>query len=141
MIELPFTGQLTDQQVRRTWRLLEALRSGRYTQGTGKLLSNGMHCCLGVGSEICNLAKKYLEGHIYATFFYLNGKHSGNVPPKEWWISYYGWDYDGLPCKTKDGIKNHYSLYELNDDGWSFDEIADLIEDVFIDKVEHQRAR
>ena len=40
---------LTKQQ-KKEW--LDALKSGKYIRGTGQLLRNGKHCCLGVLAEI-----------------------------------------------------------------------------------------
>lgn len=100
---------------------LDALRSGRYEQGTGWLHYEEDHthkfCCLGV---LCELA--VAEGIIPP------GGPDSTV-----------WDYDGRDCYLppvvaewadidSTGRIKGYSLADMNDEGSSFAEIADVIE-------------
>lgn len=100
-----------NKEIKQKW--LEALRSGRYEQGTGRLRSNhGKYCCLGVLEDVvqpegwlrtggCWKNRDKCSGFIsHATLY------ESNIPPK---VAYY--------------------LMSMNDDsGKTFSEIADWIE-------------
>lgn len=45
-----------DIETKTKW--IEALKSGKYVQGTGQLYRNGKHCCLGVLGEVVGLKIK-----------------------------------------------------------------------------------
>lgn len=47
-------------ELKKTW--IEALRSGKYEQGTHNLKRNGKYCCLGV---LCEIAGKRTEDSFY----------------------------------------------------------------------------
>ena len=107
-------------------RWLEALESGKYNQGIGNLKSNDRYCCLGVACELLGLSQKIEDGMIY--FGYDHSYHSAIMP-------YTSWKLLGL----KDGsgyfeelnidgniIKNR-TLAFLNDSGWTFKQIANVI--------------
>jgi hypothetical protein len=111
------------KELKRVW--VEALRSGKYKQTKGTLhnLNNGGFCCLGVAADVWGLATPEKMG----TFTLW---HEG---PSE--------VYDLLddtvgkaPCTGRDGVERldrHPALregIEMNDDGKSFVEIADMIE-------------
>lgn len=92
-----------------------ALRSGEYTQGQGQLVERHPdtdeligHCCLGVACVIAEQATGvgFVEGEI--------------LPRRvQRWL--------GLRTPAGE-IKGNLALTELNDEGHSFDYIADLIE-------------
>jgi hypothetical protein len=101
---------------------VSALRSGEYKQGVNALRVNDKFCCLGV---LCNLhaqshpkiAKKQLDPE-----YYLGEDKILPESVKDW-----------AGMKSTDGC--FYSddgptdtLVELNDDGATFDEIANIIE-------------
>lgn len=96
-----------------------ALRSGEFKQIKGRLETSNGNCCLGV---LCNLA--LIEGVCDFTKgedinFY--DDRSGLLPPSvmEW-----------AKIKSNNGIiPNKYYLTTLNDEGYSFNEIADIIEE------------
>ena len=101
-------------------RWIAALRSGDYTQQKGSLanLHRTQHCCLGV---LCELAiKEGVEIDTYET-----------VPGFDDECAY-------LPYRVQDwaGIRNRYGqstegdidLMAMNDEGHTFDAIADVIE-------------
>lgn len=111
-------------EVAKIW--VDALRSGEYTQGKQalKFTKGGKwyHCCLGV---LCEL---YDQNHeekleqttdIYAekTIVYFNGEHE--ILPQI--VA----DWAGLGSRK--GI-HVVSLVDLNDNGYSFKEISDVIE-------------
>jgi len=115
-----------DEQIKTEW--LSRLRSGKYIQGKNTLrqpLTDGghAHCCLGV---LCDIFAEDGEGQWDGSNFF------------------YGKD-GGLGLNSGDGIlpenlarkagleanpltRGRASLAELNDDGVSFADIADLIE-------------
>ena len=117
-------------EIRDLW--VEALRSGEYEQGRSALRpEKGRFCCLGVLCDLHSLANKAGEGW------------SGE--------SYAGWtnylpaevrDWAGLdandPAVTDSQVYKHFcekvlfdgemTLGILNDDGFGFEKIADIIE-------------
>lgn len=102
---------------------LEALRSGEYEQGRNALNENGNYCCLGV---LCDVAVK--------SGLALEVGERGQIT-----------EYDGLTAYLPDRVKRWAALYDhnprvpigplgtslanLNDQGKTFSEIADLIEE------------
>lgn len=121
---------------RKAW--LEALRSGKYKQTTGKLKSrNGAYCCLGVLCEVAEVPKKF-NGFDY-TYGPEDGKSwkdrsSTSLPTQamEWLGVTISEPKLAKPVTiTKGGIERQVSsLITLNDDyGWSFAQIADAIEE------------
>lgn len=118
---------------------VEALRSGRFKQGTGKLwsLTHGPDmeepaetglCCLGV---LCYLAEQEgitTRGYVQydETRYYMFGGSCDVLPPqvKEW--AGLEWADPHIPPAV-DGLDDR-SLAYLNDNGADFNEIADLID-------------
>lgn len=120
---------MTEQQALK-WT--EALRSGKYKQGKHYLRVDDNYCCLGVLCEISGLEGKF-NGNTFHTNTYLYDGTSSMLPTvlqNEYNIGFSGriFDVKGQPTSL-------VSLGELNDDGYTFDEIADLIEAVFVHKV------
>lgn len=100
---------------------IQALRSGKFKQGKGRLESSGGYCCLGVACKVLihedNLS--YREGVLYGDF--------PNDQASPFWLTKINYDF-----KTKTGK----DLSNLNDNAdFSFDEIADLLEAVYVHKV------
>lgn len=91
---------------------VKALRSGKFKQTEGVLKDKNGYCCLGV---LCELEEKLTKnGYIKGTD---NSIELPNIILKK-----YGFN-------SKIGsIKNSYSLAARNDDGISFKEIANFIE-------------
>lgn len=103
---------------RRVW--IEALRSGTYPQGDGYLYNNGKYCCLGVAREVLGLlADDSLEllDIDAADLLGIGRSTAGEIEPV----------FKAVPeppevrC-VQDGLAN------MNDNGKTFDEIADVIE-------------
>lgn len=110
------------EKIKQLW--LTALRSGKYKQGKSQLKdAQGNFCCLGV---LCDLHRKATKKKGWRVFKRTN---------------FYGCEYTGLPNKVLDwsGIteRSPYSftaeksLADLNDNGKTFLEIADIIEKEF----------
>lgn len=95
---------------------VEALRSGKYTQGKGMLETlDGRNCCLGILCRIAGLEPVVMEGtKLFGS--------SGTFLPEEIRDKMDLYEINGR-YRTKE-----VSLAELNDDGISFEEIADIIE-------------
>ncbi len=135
-------------------RWVAALRSGNYSQARGRLESESHYCCLGVLCEIAvkdNIVDKYktAEGSLYASFSDPIDRGTAVLPiaVMEWAglptddpnpavilrhdeippsISKH--DYGDVFLSTGDGKTN---LASLNDNGATFEEIADIIEKKF----------
>ena len=108
-----------NQDIKDKW--INALRSGEYKQGTGALKnSNDAFCCLGV---LCDLHAKETDARW--------------VDVQEGWLaSYFGSDGE-LPdeviewagLKLRDPVICDHFISTYNDkEGYSFDQLADLIE-------------
>ena len=101
------------KQLKNKW--VKALRSGKYVQTQGvlkeRLPGNNKyaHCCLGVLGELCGVTS-------------MTGSQS---------ILIKGLGLKGITKVPKDFLENSIlqdTLAEMNDDGYSFTEIADYIE-------------
>lgn len=117
-------GKEIDKKQFLTW--IEALRSGKYGQGRGRLQSGeNKFCCLGVACKILIPdEKQYLdsEGLMYGGF---PSSQPEDAVPK--WLRKINSHFEWLTEVT---------FFNLNDDhGFTFDEIADLLEAVYIHKV------
>jgi len=113
---------------RKAVQLVKALREGGYKQGGGQLVTdNDEFCCLGV---VCNISEQPLEWE-YRMGFWLIGLHDATLPKaiqKE--FGFYG-DM-GERRDGKDIVingKEYLSLTSANDDGCTFEQIADYIEE------------
>jgi len=118
-----------DSDIKAQW--LQALRSGEYEQTSGALEHGGKFCCLGV---LCDLAVKAgvtersqeADGPVVYGTADGEDTSAGILPDgvKEW---------SGLPQRNPIFIEdgNVESLAAKNDMGYSFAQIADLIEREF----------
>lgn len=143
---LPIKQDLTQVQIDNTKKLIEALRSGEYHQIDGYLKRtqevNGKrilcHCCLGVGCEIFNIQNKERSNQEYddvAYVFYFEGRDHISLPDQGWWHKNYGWGVN-MEFKWDTGNESSEGLYDINDNGKTFEEIASLIEAVVIERKE-----
>lgn len=123
-----------DKKIKKRW--LKALRSGKYEQYIGALhLKGDGYCCLGV---LCDILRKDFPGLEWEeTDFCPEGP---GTPPI---YSIFGEDailpeeilqHAGLGAEnsmvsiTNKNDSHPFDLTELNDDGRTFEEIADIIE-------------
>ncbi len=95
-----------------------ALRSGKYNQAAGALQNERGYCCLGVACKIF-IPKDKLE--------LVDGFISGGMPVRQ----------ENSPRWLDDIIDDLDSITgmwipQLNDSGYTFDEIADILELVYI---------
>ena len=105
---------------------IAALRSGKYKQATGTLFTGEGYCCLGVmcvleGKEFVKSVKEECQN---PDGYYIKGTSFNGVPPDEIAIEMYGLRSNlGSPADI-----NGSTLAALNDNGSTFEEIADLLE-------------
>lgn len=126
-----------DKKIAEEW--IEALRSGNYSQTSLKLKSGKGYCCLGV---LCDLAAQKGVGKWKPVpfddtdlFVTENGQHSTVLPDEV--VSWAGMnqDYRGMgsngpyPRNGDEPLASHTCLSALNDDGASFEEIAQVIQE------------
>ena len=121
-------------EVKQKW--IGALRSGKYEQGSEKLRSVSGYCCLGV---LCDL---YAQEHNVEWEF--RGNEETNLQPQDYW--YFGDQSEFLPESVREWaelnlynpilrVEDDDEMFEvneevstLNDEGYSFSTIADLIQ-------------
>lgn len=103
--------------IKQAWA--EALRSGKYQQGKESLCNNGKFCCLGVLTDL------YIQANNQQWHHDVGGCYSfeteGGILP----FSVQQWA--GIDTPNPYFAGNYATGW--NDDGASFEEIADLIED------------
>lgn len=107
--------------IRQLKRWIAALDSGEYKQGERKLQSGSKYCCFGVGCLILIPKSKRLY---YGNK--LDGTHAGSQPFAPDWLKEINNDFRR---------KTDMFLTDLNDMGYSFSEIATLLELVYIHKM------
>lgn len=101
---------------------IAALDSGEYKQGTGRLHSSKGYCCLGVGCKV-TIPSKLLV--VEGEFIY--GLSVLNQPDASAWLKGISVDFTN---------KTGTSLVYLNDfEGFTFPEIATLLELVYVHKI------
>lgn len=119
-------------EVKEKW--IEALRSGRYTQADGRLRTRLGYCCLGVLCDLYN-HNGWVDGGEDKTdtlsrfkFQDADGNLSSSYLPAE------VQDWSGvsmrgdLPTSESDELRT--TLATMNDNGRSFEEIAQVIEEL-----------
>jgi hypothetical protein len=100
------------EDVKKVW--VEALRSGRYQQGTGVLRNEqNEFCCLGV---LCDLGEKKAWHRPHGEDWGYEDPYCQHMPP--------GSVYEGAFLTSAEGG----TVAEMNDSGKTFAEIADWIE-------------
>jgi hypothetical protein len=125
-------------EVKQKW--IDALRSGKYEQGSEKLRSVSGYCCLGV---LCDL---YAQEH--NTEWEFRGNEETNLQPKDYWYfedqsefvpeSVMDWAGFTENCPVvkidveeddEDSWFYHEGLADLNDSGYTFNELSKLIQE------------
>lgn len=102
----------------------DALRSGKYKQTTGQLQNAKGHCCLGVACDIFIPKQKQVRN--------AKGYLSGSMPDEQEEAPQWLRDMNILFDKDEVSI----SFTKLNDvKKFTFDEIADIIELIFVHKM------
>lgn len=110
------------QDIKKLW--VEALRSGQYEQGSGALSCDGQYCCLGVLCEIAVEQGLELEVSTNDKGQKIFNADSAYLPTEvQEWAQLYGHNPEVLVEDYKEE-----KLANLNDGGFSFHQIADVIE-------------
>jgi hypothetical protein len=119
---------MNNEVIERRKRWVASLRSGEFKQGTGCLKDNNdKYCCLGVACEIYRRETSDGEWLPLAN----NYEFKSHVDEFDTVILTPAVvEYFGLKCENPK-IKNslRYTLAELNDKGFSFEQIANVIEE------------
>jgi len=124
-------------EVKQKW--IDALRSGEYEQGSEKLRSVSGYCCLGV---LCDIYAKETN-----TEWEFRGNEETNLQPMDYWYfddqseflpeSVMDWAGLSLNCLVvkidveeddEDPWFYNEGLAELNDSGYTFNDLSKLIE-------------
>lgn len=116
--------QKMNPEIKARW--LDALRSGKYKQTDGRLrekLTNKM-CCLGVLCDIMH-PERWSEEALTTTSVPFDGDYD-TLPP-DWLCEEAGLDAR-RPSSIFDDDKAVCRLYTMNDNGYTFSQIADWIE-------------
>jgi hypothetical protein len=123
-----------NQEYKNEW--VKALRSGEYEQGTGKLCSideNGKNsfCCLGVLYDLA--VKKEPEKFSWDNKSVIDTAYpvSDNISDDgillpEWFVEHI--NFEGGSSGKFIIDDDEFYLYDMNDDGMTFNQIADSIE-------------
>lgn len=139
---IPSLAEVTPEAKERLRKWIDALRSGKYTQGTGGLcLNNGSFCCLGVACDIVKdeLNASWVKGTAEGTYSF-----KGITPEGVEFLNYALLPFRvqnlyrlprqaGFQVRAEGGEEKigsrKYRLTSLNDDlGATFKDIANIIE-------------
>ena len=120
-----------DLEIKKLW--IKALRSGDYLQGYSYLQQEGNRfCCLGVLSDL-GIKAGVIEESLQKNMCYAYGDQQAVsklcYEIKKW--SGITFDYGDLEKKVTVHDSKCYSLASLNDAGFTFQQIADVIEEQF----------
>lgn len=117
--------------------LVAALRSGKYAQTTGRLKDiDGGYCCLGVACDISKVGKWASENETIAGTYYLDCDTDLPLKVREYFgfhsasglIANLTEDIEIIDEDDEDNIIVGDNLIDLNDNGATFNQIADIIE-------------
>lgn len=121
---------------KRAW--VKALRSGKFKQGQNALAKNEngeiKHCCLGVLCEIRRVPRTMNANGIIS--FVVDSRYSSGFLPTPVGRELKTGQRPSitLPYRDRIGV-TIYQLDSLNDDDFTFDQIADLIEYFGVDEL------
>lgn len=115
-------------EVKKLW--VDALRSGDYKQGNGKLLLDGKYCCIGVLCDLMIKSGADTEGHV-SKRLRPDGPDCWGLPDGPSRIALQDWaGMDVSAHRTQVRIGRYTAtLFFHNDQGRTFNKIADAIEE------------
>lgn len=131
-------------------RWVDALRSGEFRQGTGALHTRegdkDLYCCLGVACDLARadgaLVDPKWRYRAIDKMAYYGETGEGHLLPAEAavWLGFDP-DLDDValryeehgPDDPTEGSSHEASAAELNDNGWDFGDIAQAIEDYYLE--------
>jgi len=114
------------KKTRKAW--VKALRSENYTQGQSMLLTlGGEHCCLGVLCDVIGMKPRLKRIRVTnGDMMYYFGNHCDFTPYKA--MQSVGLRSSDGSWEPDDEEDQTPSLSHINDNGFSFNDIADIIE-------------
>ncbi len=116
---------------------VKALRSGKYKQTQKHLQDQRGHCCLGVACEIFIPKGEQLRIQVGPNQFVLGGEVPESQAAAPEWLKTVSDDFYRIAgielIQLNDGVTN--AIRELGPIEFTFDEIADLLELVYIHKI------
>ena len=109
-------------RIKQLW--INALRSGSYQQGRGRLRGEDGFCCLGVLCDLHPRSRSEWKQHDgnWSSF-----GHHVHYPPLKIWEWAGALDRKRMPVRPAEEIE----LAKMNDRGASFNDIADFVEQRF----------
>jgi hypothetical protein len=118
-------------EIKTKW--VESLRSGNYTQGKNKLFDGKNHCCLGV---LCDLYSKEKWDYRYSEFegkdlWYFNDQSEMLPDEVMRWAGLYSTNPNVNFENPESSETQRCSIAELNDSGYTFEELSNYIEQQF----------
>ena len=122
-----------DKNVKDEW--VKRLRSGDYKQGTGQLRNTGenSYCCLGVLCEIAveaGIVKVDTEPDSNTAVYYDNDADRQDMTLPDTVQEWAGTNSPNPPVNERETVNGpRASLAELNDGGYTFEQIASIIEE------------
>lgn len=119
-----------------TQALVDALRSGNYRQGQGQLRRKLVqadaqfdeYCCLGVACDISGVGSWQPQPESQDYVYEMPDGTGDSIYLPRAVSDWLGWAEDGA-IRVNDSIRSPGTLASLNDDGKSFLDIAQAIED------------
>lgn len=112
------------EDIKSQW--VAALRSGDYKQGIGSLVTGDEFCCLGVLCDISEAGRWDAEGYGSDSEHAGGGADAGTLPLSV--VEFAGLNETDPAVNGIPGVGRAWHLSELNDDGMTFPQIADVIE-------------
>lgn len=133
---------MNKQQIKRIKQWIRALKSKKYVQGDQYLFYKdeddvGKFCCLGVAIQLyCESQKLPLLSETHKRNMSSQYADSAGELPSLKIMNYYGFDTRNpiVSFKNEDGEDSKATLSDLNDTGYTFEQIAKIIEENFIGK-------
>ena len=114
------------EQREHRWQWIDILRSGDYEQAKHEMRNGDRYCCLGVACDISGLGEWVYSSGGYE--YVVDGQGKKDVLPLAV-MDWLGLNQEAGEHYVNGSFSNGTSLGELNDDGLTFEKIADIIEE------------
>jgi len=118
-------------------KLVEALRSGRWEQADGQLRFGDKYCCLGVACAISGVGSfgpgLSVDRDTFVTTDMQDRRETASAILPERVKKLLGWSADTGLVTIRDRSGRKPALTELNDEGFTFPQIADIIAHGFVE--------
>jgi hypothetical protein len=118
-------------------KLVEALRSGRWEQADGQLRFGDKYCCLGVACAISGVGEfgngLSIDRDTFVTTDMQDRRETASAILPERVKKLLGWSADTGLVTIRDRSGRKPTLTELNDEGFTFAQIADIIAAGFVE--------